>query len=92
MSNLSRQFDGALAAYEASQRRRYARKQESGFVGAGYGYMNGTLMMPSLMSGTPIQTQSDEYRNPIQDLGQNLGDTVSDNSGLGYGGTASSGV
>jgi len=91
MSNLSHQFDGALEAYEASQRRRYARsKGVSGFIGNGYGYMNGTLMSGSLMSGMPIQTQSEQYENPVQELGENNGQTASDSTGMGDGGTAAS--
>lgn len=93
MSNLSHQFDGALEAYEASQRRRYARqKGVSGFIGNGYGYLNGTLMSGTLLSGMPIQTQSEQYENPVQELGENTGQTAAPGSGMGDGGTASTGL
>jgi len=89
MSNLSHQFDGALEAYEDSQRRRYARKQGvSGFIGNGYGYMNGTLMLGTLLAGTPLQTQSEQYENPVQELGENTGQTANAGTGMGEGGTA----
>lgn len=89
MSNLSHQFDGMQKAYEDKQRRRYARKQGvSGYIGNGYGYMTGTLMSSSLMAGMPIETHSEQYENPVQELGENLGQTANAGTGMGEGGTA----
>ena len=90
MSNLSHQFDGQMKAVEDQQRRRYARKRESGFVGNGYWYWNYPNMVGTIGAGTITQTHSDDYKNPVQDLGQNTGDTASDTTGMGEGGTAAS--
>ena len=93
MSNLSHQFDGMAEAYEDAQRRRYARKQGvSGYIGNGYGYMNGTIMSGALMAGMPIQTQSEGYENPVQELGENTGATANAGTGMGEGGTAATGA
>lgn len=91
MSNLSHQFDGAAAAYEDAQRRRYARKKGvSGFIGNGYWLSNYPYMVGTMGSGTLTQTTSDDYRNPVQELGENTGDTANTGSGMGEGGTAAS--
>jgi hypothetical protein len=102
MSNLSHQFDGAEKAYEDAQRRRYARKQESGFVGNGF--LSGIYpgVVGGFGTGTITQTQSGQYENPIQELGENTGaigsngeetnETANTNSGMGEGGTAVTGA
>ena len=79
MSNLSRQFEGRRQEWEEMQRRRYARKHESGFSGAGFWYWNYPNMVGGLMSGSPIQSQT--YAD------QGLGTS----SGMGEGGTSVSG-
>lgn len=94
MSNLSHQFDEQMRAVEDQQRRRYARKRESGFVGNGYWYWNYPNMVGTIGAGTITQTQPTDDK---KDLGQNLGQG-SDNadgmagtsSGMGEGGTATS--
>ncbi|CAB4167032.1 hypothetical protein UFOVP964_131 [uncultured Caudovirales phage] len=91
MSNLSHQFDGMAAAYEDSQRRRYARKKGvSGFIGNGYWNSNYPLMTGALTMGGLIQTQSEQYETPAQELGEHTGQTAGDASGMGEGGTAAS--
>jgi hypothetical protein len=90
MSNLSHQFDGMAEAYEEQQRRRFARRHESGFVGNGYWYANYPGMVGAIGAGTITQTQSEQYENPTQELAENLGQTASDTSGMGEGGTAAS--
>lgn len=92
MSNLSHQFDGAAEAYEDMQRRRYARKKGvSGFIGNGYWLGTYPYMMGAYGAGTITQTQSGQYENPVQELGENLGQTAGEASGMGEGGTAVSG-
>lgn len=100
VSNLSHQFDGAEQAYEDAQRRRYARKHESGFVGNGF--LSGIYpgVVGGFGTGTITQTQSEQYENPIQELGENTGaigsngeetnETANTNTGMGDGGTAAS--
>lgn len=94
MSNLSRQFEGKRQAWEDMQRRRYARKHESGFTGSGFWYWNYPNMVGALIAGTPVQSQTGEDK---KDLGQNLGQgaenldgMAGDSTGMGQGGTATS--
>jgi hypothetical protein len=90
MSNLSHQFDDAIAAYENMQRRRYARKKGvSGFIGNGYWFGSYPYMMGAYGAGTITQTQPDKDNN---DLSENLGQTADTSNGMGDGGTASSGM
>ena len=89
MSNLSHQFDGAIEAYEDSQRRRFARKKGvTGFIGNGYWYGDYPFRVGTMLSGSMTQTNSSEYQNPVQDLDQHTGETAGDLSGMGEGGTA----
>lgn len=91
MSNLSRQFDGMAEAYEDMQRRRYARKKGvSGFIGNGYWFGTYPYMMGAYGAGTITQTQSEQHENPVQELGENMGQTAGDATGMGEGGTAAS--
>lgn len=91
MSNLSHQFDGMAEAYEEAQRRRYARKQGvSGFIGNGYWYGLYPNMVGAIGAGTLTQTQSEQYENPVQELGENTGSTANAGTGMGEGGTAAS--
>lgn len=92
MSNLSHQFENRREEWEEMQRRRYARKHESGFSGAGFWYWNYPNMVGAMGSGNIIQSQSGEDR---KDLGQNLGQgaenldgMAGDSTGMGQGGTA----
>lgn len=80
-SNLSRQFERAEAV-EETQRRRFKRKRESGFVGNGYWFGLYPYMVGAMGSYNPNQTP--DTNEPQGDSGQ----TASDASGLGDGGTA----
>jgi hypothetical protein len=89
MSNLSHQFDGAIEAYEDSQRRRFARKKGvSGYIGNGYLYSSYPYMTGAAIAGDIMQTHSDQYVNPVQDLDQHTGQTAGDSTGNGDGGTS----
>lgn len=98
MSNLSHQFDGVMKAYEDAQRRRYARKMESGYVGTGFWGSLYPGMVGAIGAGGITQTQSEQYENPVQELGENMGrgaegvDAMAgNNTGMGEGGTAVAG-
>lgn len=93
MSNLSRQFENRRQEWEEVQRRRYARKHESGFSGAGFWYWNYPNMVGAIGAGNMIQSQTHA------DLGQNLGQGAEnldgmpgDATGMGQGGTAITGM
>ena len=97
MSNLSHQFDGVMQAYEDAQRRRYRRKMESGFVGNGYWGSLYPGLVGTIGAGNITQTQSEQYENPVQELGENMGQgseaaegTAGTSTGMGEGGTAAS--
>ena len=93
MSNLSHQFDGMAEAYEDMQRRRFARKKGvSGFIGNGYWFTGYPYMTGATMMGTMTQTHPEGKENPVQELGENNGQTASDSTGMGDGGTAASGT
>jgi len=96
MSNLSRQFDGMAHAYEQIQRKRYARKTESGFVGTGFGWGAYPYMVGATAVGNVTQTQSSDYENPVQELAENNAsestETANTGSGMGEGGTAATGA
>jgi len=86
MSNLSHQFDEAIAAYENMQRRRYARKKGvSGFIGNGYWFGSYPYMMGTYGAGTITQTQSDNNKG---NLSENTGQTADTSNGMGEGGTS----
>lgn len=95
MSNLSHQFENRRQELEDIQRRRYARKRESGFSGAGFWYWNYPNMVGAMGSGSIIQSQSGEDKNNLsQNLGQgaeNLDGMAGDSTGMGQGGTAAYG-
>jgi len=94
MSNLSHQFDGMAEAYERLQRKRYARKTESGFVGTGFGWGAYPYVVGALGAGNITQTQSEQYENPVQELSegnqQEANETANAGTGMGDGGTAAS--
>jgi hypothetical protein len=81
-SNLSRQFERAEVV-EETQRRRFKRKRESGFVGNGYWFGNYPYMIGAMGSANPDQMNKD-HDQPMSDAGQ----TAAGTSGLGDGGTA----
>jgi len=81
-SNLSAQFDNAENV-EETQRRRFKRKRESGYVGNGYWFGNYPYMIGAMGSANPDENIKDQDQ-PMSDAGQSASDT----SGLGSGGTA----
>lgn len=83
--NLSSQFDLANSV-EKAQRRRFNRKREYGYVGNGYNFANYPYMIGALGAGSIITTPERQ-----QELDQQNDTGVSDTSGMGEGGTASSG-
>jgi hypothetical protein len=81
-ANLSAQFNTAENV-EETQRRRFKRKRESGFVGNGYWFGNYPYMLGAMGSANPDQMDKD-HNQPMSDASQ----TASDTTGLGDGGTA----
>jgi hypothetical protein len=83
-SNLSSQFNNAENT-EERQRRRFGRKRESGYSGAGFWFGNYPYMIGAMSSGTDPR----EGTIPGREQGMNdSGESASNNSGLGSGGTA----
>ena len=92
VSNLSgSQFDGAPDVEEA-QRRRFKRKHEAGFVGAGYNYWNYPYMVGTLGAGSLITTAQEHEQ--LQESQERPGDaddqTAPTTTGMSEGGTAAS--
>mgnify|MGYP003353595537 CR=1 FL=1 len=86
MSRISSQF-GDMQAYEGMQRRRFARRHESGCAGNGYNYPNYPYMVSAMAVGSNQIVQSDDrYKNAVSNYRQKAGRPVS--NGLGTGGTA----
>ena len=81
-SNLSAQFDNAENVEEI-QRRRFKRKSESGYSGAGFWFGNYPYMIGAMGSSNPDENIKD-HDQPMSDASQ----TAADTSGLGSGGTA----
>jgi len=81
-SNLSAQFDNAENV-EETQRRRFKRKRESGYVGNGYWFGNYPYMIGAMGSANPDENIKDQDQ-PMSDSGQSASDT----NGSGSGGTA----
>lgn len=81
-SNLSAQFDKA-EDIEESQRRRFGRKRESGYSGAGFWFGNYPYMTGAMGSYNPDQLDKDT-NSPISESGRSASDT----NGSGSGGTA----
>ena len=82
--NLSSQFDKA-ENIEEKQRRRFGRKRESGYSGAGFWFGSYPYMIGAMSSGTDPR----EGNVPDRDQAPNeSGESASDTSGLGSGGTA----
>ena len=82
MRNLSTQFDSA-EDIEEKQRRRFGRKREPGYTGAGFWFFNYSNMIGSVGAGTdPHETGKD------QDQPMSGGsDAASATDGMGVGGT-----
>jgi hypothetical protein len=95
-SNLNGAQFGDAVDIEEQQRRRFRRKQESGYVGNGYNFTNYPYMVGALGAGTITQTQNHEAgETPMQetaehDAGTDVGETVAGTTGMGDGGTAAS--
>ena len=83
MRNLSTQFDTA-EDIEERQRKRFGRRRESGYTGAGYWFFNYPNMIGSVGSGT---NPHDTGRGQDQPVSGN-GDVASATDGTGMGGTA----
>ena len=83
-SNLSSQFNNAENT-EERQRRRFGRKRESGYSGAGFWFGNYPYMIGAMSSGTdPREGNVKDQDQPMSDAAESAADT----SGLGSGGTA----
>ena len=82
LRNLSTQFDSA-ANIEEQQRRRFGRRRESGYSGAGSWFLNYPYMLGTLGSGTGSYDTRDQTQ-PVSDGS----DTASATDGAGNGGTA----
>lgn len=85
-SNLSRQFERAEVV-EETQRRRFKRKRESGFVGNGYWFGNYPYMIGAMASGTdPREGNVKDQEQPMSDAA-----TATASDGLGMGGVTFNG-
>jgi hypothetical protein len=80
-ANLSAQFDNA-ENIEETQRRRFKRRRESGFVGNGYWFGNYPYMIGAMGSANPDQMDKD-HDQPMS----SAADTASTSDGMGTGGT-----
>ena len=81
LRNLSTQFDSAANIEE--QQRRFGRRRESGYSGAGSWFLNYPYMLGTLGSGTGSYDTRDQNQ-PVS----NGSDTASATDGAGNGGTA----
>ena len=81
----TRQFAVAAEKYEAAQRRRFGRKREPGYTGAGYHYANYPNMVGAMTAGTNINelTQTQKPRQISK-----AGKTAAATDGMSFGGTA----
>lgn len=84
-SNLSSQFMRAENV-EETQRRRFGRRREDGYSGAGFWFANYPTMIGALMAGTDQRLIDNDNRHEMSE------DTAaaSDASGMGSAGTATS--
>lgn len=83
MRNLSTQFDTA-EDIEEKQRRRFGRKRESGYSGAGFWFFNYPNMIGSVGSGTDPHETNKDYNQPMSGGSE----AASATDGTGMGGTA----
>ena len=92
-NNLNGAQFGNAADVEEQQRRRFKRKQESGYVGNGYNFINYPYMVGALGAGTITQTQPNEEDEHSHDAGSEAGEPnpgATTATGMGDGGTAAS--
>ena len=92
-NNLNGAQFGNAADIEEQQRRRFKRKQESGYVGNGYNFINYPDMVGALGAGTITQTQPNEEDEHSHDAGSEAGEPnpgATTATGMGDGGTAAS--
>jgi hypothetical protein len=86
VSNLSSpQFDG-MQNIEEQQMRRYRRRYEPGYSGAGFWFWNYPNMTGAIGAGSMLPVRDDSE----QHYGMSDGDAANPGSGLGQGGTAAS--
>jgi hypothetical protein len=83
LRNLSTQFDSA-EDIEEQQRRRFGRRRESGYSGAGFWFLNYPYMVGSSGSGTGAPEINKDHDQPMS----GASDTASATDGMGSGGTA----
>jgi len=81
----TRQFRVAAEKYEAAQRKRFSRKKEPGYTGAGFHYANYPNMVGAMGAGTDIRELTEEKR-PVKFSSK--GKTAAPSNGMGFGGTA----
>ena len=92
-NNLNSAQFGNAVDIEEQQRRRFKRKQESGYVGNGYNFTNYPYMVGALGAGTITQSQPNEEDEHSQDAGSEAGEPnpgATTATGMGDGGTAAS--
>lgn len=85
VSNLSSQFDG-MQNIEEQQMRRYRRRYEPGYSGAGFWFWNYPNMTGAIGAGSMLPVQDDGEKHYTS----NDGSMANPGSGLGEGGTAAS--
>jgi hypothetical protein len=83
LRNLSTQFDTA-ENIEEQQRRRFGRRHESGYSGAGFWFFNYPNMVNSIGAGTDPHETGKDIDQPMS----GSSDAASATSGAGNGGTA----
>lgn len=84
LRNLSTQFSSA-ENIEEQQRRRFGRRRESGYSGAGFWYANYPYMVGALTAGTDPHETNKDNSQPMSDA-SNAAASATD--GTGNGGTA----
>lgn len=85
MNNLSSQFNNAENV-EEKQRRRFNRRREPNYSGAGFWYFNYPYMIGALGAGIDQRLENTDNRHELNDSGQ----TASVADGMSTGGTATS--
>jgi len=85
VNNLASQFNDYMETVEESKRRRFKRKRESGYTGAGFWFGLYPNMVGAMGSGTGMPNQ--EQNAPISDSGR----TATPADGMGIGGTTFNG-
>jgi hypothetical protein len=88
VSSLSPAQFNTMSDIEEQQRRRYKRKHEPNFSGAGFWFWNYPYMVGTIGSGSMLPVRDNDVAQ--QEGNDRTGETASVDSGLGQGGTASS--